>query len=74
MAGVNISLGFENDQLSSIQKTMSNGYFEAQIVSFLIIIISLEHIVLLIKVLLHSMIGEKPNWVSKVEVRVLYQL
>jgi chromosome segregation ATPase len=40
----------------------------------LIIIISLEHIVLIVKVLLHSFIGEKPLWVSKVEVKVLHQL
>ena len=71
-AGVSATVGFEEDHLTTIQKSLTHGYFEAQIVSFLIIIISLEHIVLLVKVVLSQMIGDKPNWVSKVERRTLY--
>jgi hypothetical protein len=31
-------------------------------------------VVLLVKILLHSLIGDKPLWVSKVEVKVMHQL
>lgn len=53
----------------AIKISAQDGY----VVQLLIIVVFVEHVVLLIKTSIPQLIGDKPHWVQKNEVKVTFE-
>lgn len=62
------------EDMHHIKNDLADLFLSEKIIQFVLVLVVLEHVALAFKTFVSAMIGEKPLWVSKHEVKIEYQI
>jgi ATP/ADP translocase len=65
------STSIGSEILENLKQTIITSEVDGLLVQLLIVMVVLEHVILLVKTYMHKLIGDKPLWVKKCQVKIM---